>query len=34
VAPKRYDVDRVELVGRVLAVGKRRAVRLSGASDA
>ena len=34
LAPKRYDVDRVELVGRVLAVGKRRAVRLSGASDA
>jgi tyrosyl-tRNA synthetase len=27
--PKRYDLDRSELVGRILAVGKRRAVRLT-----
>ena len=28
VAPKRYDLPRGELVGRVLASGKRRAARL------
>ncbi len=31
--PKRYDLDRDELVGRVLAVGKRRAVRLTTGAD-
>jgi tyrosyl-tRNA synthetase len=34
LAAKRYDVDRAELVGHILAVGKRRAVRLTAAQDA